>query len=1240
MTYKTNINDITRGVYYAGSGDDTWNGLSIETPKLSIPVAMSTASDLLPTAIDPVFVKEAQGGSFIVPSLTLVDSVLFEGLQTTIILTDAAGITSASFVSFNIQTVVGAATAGSVCLTVDGEQSFGARISAMVVAADNGVAIDFKGLCGDEIFITPSQIQLRGDGSIAMRVTAEFETPADININTVLFKNDNTVLLDYDPPNSTDVFVFELSTATPGSAGIPTGTKGIIARNGIVVAEKIGVLNCVDPIEVKDGAIVVYTGSVINGDITVDVGGVLLINATVHEAGTVINNGIIKGKIGDDWYDSGLKTDGTMTGDGSIDNPFSVVPVAAGDMLKSEYDVNDIGIVDGAQKITDFAILPESVTQGDLLYIVDAPLSPEGFPVMGIADSEDALKRPAVAVASESGAALDTIKVIQNGFVSGIDTSAFAVNEEVFLSRDGKITAKTKKFRQQVGTIKDSDVNGSMLFNQGDIVDHGKLLGYARDSGGISVYTSGPQFSGSIRRQVFQEVGPNQPQAMVTTAVHVDEVQQAVKAFDTANPSFTLTPEFNNNILGFILEAATTIDNVIMEVFAGPVCIWQNNIGTLIADVETGFTFTNPDNQRVPIDLFAGVPYTVNFSSDDGDVILKGTVGGDPFYALTWDDFEFRDILSSSSNLFELESTHALLEANYITQNAGHTSTTAETVGRVDIYQAEALDDTVTDGLFTPGVASVSDASVITDGANVFTTNQFILLRGFRDNNGLYEVGAHLGNTLFIRGVGNNPTLEAFTRDQFDATIDSGTITHVNVSVWRTSLDGSPEHGRGEMSPLTYHVLAHAADVPIVATEEFASTNARFFGELGVPAAQTGWTDAVTGSATIDLVTQTVFGTPKQVVRHNDDFSNGSTTSNFILTAQNWIDINDFGASYSGTARMDSANGFSGFFSGLQADVAENPVDAFNRRYGIVFDSNLGNLRLIEADNTGNNITMDGTGGNPLIQFDTFFNWECVVPVGLGAAQVYINGSLTTFVPTFFINGGGLDTVCRVSSGSTGGTNRVVYHDNFGVTIYEEAASRTLQVATMAADIGQVFIPEGRRDYLVVLPDGNPRKIGSRIDFVLQNIGGKLKVRTQNVVVPQALFNGRSEVERDISSISEIRITNTVDASNIYVGFIDEVKPLPIRTITEDTVLTLNDATILADDTAKSITVTLPTAVGIQGRIFIVKKSTPTGGPNNVTVDTIGAETINNLTSITLTLLSDSITVQSDGADYQIIGSV
>lgn len=517
-----------------------------------------------------------------------------------------------------------------------------------------------------------------------------------------------------------------------------------------------------------------------------------------------------------------------------------------------------------------------------------------------------------------------------------------------------------------------------------------------------------------------------------------------------------------------------------------------------------------------------------------------------------------RDILGQAHS----KSKVMLHRNNYTTQNSGFEGVVGETVGRVDVFLATALNDTVAAGLFTAGAPN---PTVVTVGSGTFAQNDIVQVKGSVENDGVYEVESHVGTLLTFRGI----TVEDFSRDQVVAGTDSATIRKVNVSIWRSSAAGTPEHGKGSTTPITYELLAHAADVPTVVSETFAATNARFFGELGLPAVQ-GWIDTPTGSATIDLVTENVLGTVKQVVRHNDDVADGSTTSRIDLTAQNWTDINAFGASYSGTSRLDTTNGADGFFSGLQANAAENPLASGNRRYGIQFNNNGPFLRVTEPG--GTTVTFDGGGGNPAIGFDEWISWECVVPAGLGAAQFYVNGILTTFAPTFLTNTGGLGTRVLVGSGSSSGIDRVTFHDNFGVTVYEESATKTLAAATMTADTAQVFIPEGKRDYTIILPDGNPRPIGTKLEILASNLFGNITLTNQVPATPEILYNGLRTLVIPVNVKEFIRGLNTVNNGNVYVGLgfedVDRAQPIftklhssvdQIPSTTNPTVITYNN---------------------------------------------------------------------------------
>jgi hypothetical protein len=90
---------------------------------------------------------------------------------------------------------------------------------------------------------------------------------------------------------------------------------------------------------------------------------------------------------------------------------------------------------------------------------------------------------------------------------------------------------------------------------------------------------------------------------------------------------------------------------------------------------------------------------------------------------------------------------------------------------------------------------------------------------------------------------------------------------------------------------------------------------------------------------------------------------------------------------------------------------------------------------------------------------------------------------------------------------------------------------------------------------------------------------------------------------------------------------------LPLTTKTAAYTLTSNDYTVLGDATGAAFNLSLPTAVGITGRIYILKKIDSTA--NAVTVDPSGTETIDGAATVSLALQWSRITIQSDGANWQ-----
>jgi hypothetical protein len=84
--------------------------------------------------------------------------------------------------------------------------------------------------------------------------------------------------------------------------------------------------------------------------------------------------------------------------------------------------------------------------------------------------------------------------------------------------------------------------------------------------------------------------------------------------------------------------------------------------------------------------------------------------------------------------------------------------------------------------------------------------------------------------------------------------------------------------------------------------------------------------------------------------------------------------------------------------------------------------------------------------------------------------------------------------------------------------------------------------------------------------------------------------------------------------------------------------LTASDATVLGDTTSGAFTLTLPTAVGITGRIYTVKRGN--GGSNNLMVSGTSAQTFDGATTKTLGAQYAALTVQSDGANWQILSTL
>jgi len=110
------------------------------------------------------------------------------------------------------------------------------------------------------------------------------------------------------------------------------------------------------------------------------------------------------------------------------------------------------------------------------------------------------------------------------------------------------------------------------------------------------------------------------------------------------------------------------------------------------------------------------------------------------------------------------------------------------------------------------------------------------------------------------------------------------------------------------------------------------------------------------------------------------------------------------------------------------------------------------------------------------------------------------------------------------------------------------------------------------------------------------------------------------EYQRALTTDSDIKIAGLV---------------ISVTSIVADYTVLATDAIILADATAGDITVTLPTAVGIAGRNYIIKKTDTTS--NKVTIEGNGTETINLELKQELLFEGDAPQLASDGANWNFV---
>lgn len=122
--------------------------------------------------------------------------------------------------------------------------------------------------------------------------------------------------------------------------------------------------------------------------------------------------------------------------------------------------------------------------------------------------------------------------------------------------------------------------------------------------------------------------------------------------------------------------------------------------------------------------------------------------------------------------------------------------------------------------------------------------------------------------------------------------------------------------------------------------------------------------------------------------------------------------------------------------------------------------------------------------------------------------------------------------------------------------------------------------------------------------------------------------NGTTVQFADLSS------TQTLAAKTLTNPLLNGKRAV-ITTRTSAYTATTSDHTIICNATTAAFTVTLPTAVGNTGQMYSIKKIDASA--NAITIATTSSQTIDGVTTRTLSTQYQGVTVQSDGANWFVI---
>lgn len=200
------------------------------------------------------------------------------------------------------------------------------------------------------------------------------------------------------------------------------------------------------------------------------------------------------------------------------------------------------------------------------------------------------------------------------------------------------------------------------------------------------------------------------------------------------------------------------------------------------------------------------------------------------------------------------------------------------------------------------------------------------------------------------------------------------------------------------------------------------------------------------------------------------------------------------------------------------------------------------------------------------------------------------------------------------------GTNWIIVDENLNKLV---ATTTTVTLATSSED-GLVSADATGGAYTITLPAAALYE-GRSFSFL------KIDATASDVTIDGNASETINGVTTYLMKGFGSYVSITSDGSNWFV--VGQPTGNKITTVTTTYTATYADETIIADGTGGAFTITLPTAVGCEGRKYTIKSI----HGNDVTVEGDGAEEVDAGTNYLLDTIMDHVTLQSNGAKWWVL---